>query len=250
MITGKTKAVVMFDAANCVVKDLAVIGDKEQYPGYGIELRGNCVGCIISGVYVKGISDGGVRLDTCSNCILTNSVFEDCGGGSANVTRGSSGTMIGNVISNNTFLNAQNAIWIHGAGTSVTGNTVLNASNCGVYAVDVTGEYTEDYGNSITGNMIQSSDVGVRLQSCFKTCVSGNSFIDCGTAIHLDSGGKQSVITGNMCVRGNGIASDYASGQYTIRVLGDNNLIAGNLILGKNYTDSGTGNTFADNKYQ
>ena len=53
-----------------------------------------------------------------------------------------------------------------------------------------------------------------------------------------------------MCVRGNGIASDYASGQYTIRVLGDNNLIAGNLILGKNYTDSGTGNTFADNKYQ
>ena len=82
---------------------------------------------------------------------------------------------------------------------------------------------------------------------------------------------KEVVITGNQCSEntkygiyayGSSYATDgaivgntvykqktYEPNQYSIYINGTNNLIANNMIWGKNYTNSGTGNTFVNNKY-
>ena len=78
----------------------------------------------------------------------------------------------------------------------------------------------------------------------------GNTCNDGTSGILLNSNSENNTVIGNSCIRGTGTASDYTSYQYTIKVdNSNNNLIAGNNIMGKNYVDFGTGNTFANNKY-
>jgi|GEM_PF-6945952 len=106
---------------------------------------------------------------------------------------------------------------------------------------------------SITGNTIMDMGLcGIRFSGGNFT-VSGNMVIGCGTAgIQLD-GAVRSNITGNTVLRGTGLPADYTATQYTINLYGtsnNNNLISNNQIFGKNYVAAGgTGNTFANNKY-
>lgn len=90
--------------------------------------------------------------------------------------------------------------------------------------------------NTISGNHANDNDNGIRLFSQFGN---GNE-------------SRNNVIVGNTFIRGTGLAENYTSSQYTISVEGGgakNNLVADNLILGKNYVNSGSGNTFVNNKY-
>ena len=61
-------------------------------------------------------------------------------------------------------------------------------------------------------------------------------------------------ITGNTCIRGTGLTSDYTSSQYTIYLNGSENnynLIANNIIMGKNVVDESTSgnNSIYGNKW-
>lgn len=67
---------------------------------------------------------------------------------------------------------------------------------------------------------------------------------ECGIVCNAD----QSLIEGNICIRGSGTSADYSADQYTIMITGDNCLICGNLVLGKAVAVLGTGNTVINNK--
>lgn len=112
-------------------------------------------------------------------------------------------------------------IYLYGSpNNTIIWNTCNNNNNNGIYL------YNSD-SNTITGN----------------TCNINNA-----NGIYLYSN-NNNTITGNTCIRITGTSADYTSDQNTISVTGNNNLIVGNNIMGKNYTNSGTGNTFANNKY-
>ncbi len=76
-----------------------------------------------------------------------------------------------------------------------------------------------------------------------------NNVLVCNNLIYANQS------TANQCgifVSGdrNNVTDNYISAAVkSILASGDNNLIANNLIWGKNYTNSGTGNTFVNNKY-
>lgn len=83
--------------------------------------------------------------------------------------------------------------------------------------------------------------------------ISGNICYGNGeNGIYLYNYARRHTIVGNVCMRGTGLATDYNASQYTIQCnsQAEDNLIIGNSIMGKNYTDSGTNNTWVNNKYE
>lgn len=95
-----------------------------------------------------------------------------------------------------------------------------------------------------------SNNSGIYLNNSASNTITGNTCNNNNNnGIYLDSSNINNTITGNTCIRRTGTSADYTSDQNTISVTGNNNLIVGNNIMGKNYTNSGTGNTFANNKY-
>ena len=114
-------------------------------------------------------------------------------------------------------------IRIQGNCVLCAGNNICNNPNTGIY-VDMSEAIT------ISGNTINNNGFGIQMWSV-----------------------KNGIVSGNICIRGTGQASDYSSSQYTIYTNGSpnsNNLIVGNNIMGKNYVDNGTGNTWANNKFE
>lgn len=108
------------------------------------------------------------------------------------------------------------------------------------------------YSSTITGNVCKDNDgYGIYVNSGSNNTITGNICNDNGMGIYLYAA-SNNIITGNTCIRGAGEATDYTTAQYTIRIdntASKNNLVTGNNIMGKNYTSSGTNNTFANNKY-
>ena len=126
----------------------------------------------------------------------------------------------------------------------ITGNICNNNSSNGIYLED-----TQD--NSITENTCDGNYRGIYFSNSSNNIVTGNTCNNNNDGIYLSSSDNNTV-TGNTCIRGTGQSSDYTSRQYTIRVQStqsSKNLFVGNNIMGKNYTDDGTGNTWANNKY-
>lgn len=95
------------------------------------------------------------------------------------------------------------------------------------------------------------------FSECNDNTIVGNSFISppqfgrCGILLN---GSSRNLIAGNSAYIGSGDPADYTDAEYTIKLSGDSNndnLVIGNLIMGKNYiADGGTGNTFVNNKYE
>lgn len=108
-------------------------------------------------------------------------------------------------------------------------------------------------GCTINGNVCYDNGIGIQFISHAEQCsVIGNTCCDnFGAGISIDSGGV--VISGNTCFFGAGTPEDYVDDTGaaidTIRVSGSDNLVIGNLIPGKDYVNSGTNNTFVNNKY-
>ena len=131
----------------------------------------------------------------------------------------------------------------------VSGNVCCNNANTGI---EIAGSETNLPSNNVivTNNICNNNEVwGIKLYACDKSTVTSNICNDNDTNIIIGES-NNNTITGNTCIRGSGLPSDYTTTQCTIDCTGNNNLIVGNNIMGKNYTDSGTGNTWDNNKYQ
>lgn len=204
----------------CLVSDLMVDGNMSDYDGFR-----NC------GIYLDASSNNAITSNVVSNNISNGICIE---GSSFNA-------IIGNVCNNNgTGINFN----VGSGNNTATGNICSNNHpSCGIYLF-ISSE------NNITGNICNSNHSdGIAV-----TTGSNNNTITGNTCNNNNSRGIQisasnSTVAGNTCIRGAGASSDYTESQHTINAVGSNNLIVGNNIMGKNYTDSGTGNTWENNKY-
>ena len=127
---------------------------------------------------------------------------------------------------------------------TVTGNA-CNNNYGGIYL------NSSENSTTVTGNTCNNNDYGIFLSDSNNNTVTGNTCNNNNTGVRLFRSSNNTV-TGNTCIRGTGQASDYTSRQYTIVVAEsecENNLFVGNNIMGKNYVDSGTNSTWANNKY-
>ena len=131
----------------------------------------------------------------------------------------------------------------------ISNNTCINNSDSGIYMVG-NNVKTVLY-NIISENNCVENGTGITLKRVIGGLVTCNMVKENMTGISIEVS-DNCVVASNIAIRGNGTPSEYSSDQYTI--IADknsaNNLIIGNNIMGKNYVDGGTNNTWANNKYQ
>lgn len=172
---------------------------------------------------------------------------------------------------------------------AIRSNTITNCSETGIY-MQSGSNYASIYGNYCSGNRTGitisgqyntiSSNVcsinslhGIDLMCKQSVCTGNMCFSNSSNGIFVESdctqvdvtsnncynntnginnGGEMCCIVGNVCTRGTGQSTDYSSAQNTIlsNVSSQNTLFVGNNIMGKNYVDEGTNNTWANNKFE
>ena len=183
------------------------------------------------GIYLD-TSSGTIRYNTITeNFIQQNSQYGIC------QYNCSDSTITGNILEYN-----GNGIRLGGGSNNATGNIVNNNTKNGIYSGGAA--------NAIVGNVCNYNDIGIILSNGTRNAITGNTCFQNNQGIYLGSQSNNNTITGNTCIRENGASSDYTAMQYTIYLYSsNNNLVVGNNIMGKNYTNSGTNNTFANNKY-
>ena len=181
----------------------------------------------------------------CSGMTQNNTITGNtCNNNAVGITidnNSTNNTITGNTCNNN--VNYGITIDNNSTNNTITGNTCNNNVNYGIYLV------SNSTNNTITGNTCNNNDIGIAIDNnSTNNTITGNTCNNNLTGIYIS--GYNNTITGNTCIRGTGSSDDYATSQYTIQCYGSNNLITGNNIMGKNYVDNGTGNTWANNKYE
>lgn len=197
----------------CCVKNLQI---------YGITIPNNQLGIYIS--------------EDSNNNTIANNVFNNNYIGLD--VDSDTNLIVGNICNNNS-----NSLQIKGLNNVVTSNTCNENDNCCISC--------GCQNSLIVGNVCNNSVSGISISMSSNNVITSNTCN--GNDVGINSAfSNNNIITGNTCIRGTGESSDYTSSQYTIKLSSycSANLIVGNLIMGKNYVDSGTNNTFANNKYQ
>ena len=189
-------------------------------------------------------NQNGMYLDSSgNNTVAGNTCNDNSNNGIEMGTSGSNNTVTGNTCNNNKIgMNLRSS-----SNNAITGNTCNNNSSHGI-------TLSSSSNNAITGNTCNNnSSYGITLFSSSNNAITGNTCNNNSShGITLFSSSNNNTITGNTCIRGTGQPSDYTSSQETIQTFtnSSNNLIVGNNIMGKNYVESSTGNTWINNKYQ
>lgn len=157
-------------------------------------------------------------------------------------------------------------IYFSGAGGKIHHNTIISdGSKTGI-------QLTGGSEITISDNTVKGAWRGIETEGAKRVTVVNNTISGCARGICSGAAGyayflqiiarnlcvdneygivcqvDQSLIEGNICIRGSGTSADYSADQYTIMSNGDNCLICGNLVLGKAVAVSGTGNTVVNNK--
>ena len=214
--------VISCSAANCTISSLAIDGNKAAYPNEnnrGVYASQSAANIAVEDVVVQnsrdGIYLGGMTGGRITRCNITNS--------------GAFGI----------YLYSATAIDLSLNRIDTTGETAVFINGGKSIKVD---------GNTITGSV----NYGVRLIGSTTMCTLANNVcLDNAGGISLESASMCSV-SGNLCMRGSGTTEDYDSTKITIRATSasSNNIIAGNLVMGKDVEDSGTGNLVINNKFE
>lgn len=245
-----------------------------------IEISG-CTNVTISKIHIRTDSsvtdssnDTAIRIEQSYRCNIFDNIIED--GSSAVYLSGSSNCIVScNIFQNNYKGVSINTLPANSNGNIITGNVCTGAEGSGF-------NITSSYGNSaeyntISGNIAYGCNIGVYLSAsnnntvvgnclynnsvygiglntaCSSNSITGNSCIDNGIGINVGYSNNNNTVSGNTFMRGTGQVSDYSTSQYTIyveRSSSSNNLFVGNNIMGKNYVDNGTNNTWANNKFE
>ena len=140
---------------------------------------------------------------------------------------------------------SSNGIYLNNTTNSnVIGNICSNNDVGGVYGYNFTN-------STVIGNTCYNNNSGIYMYTSTNNTVTGNGCNNNERSIYISKSSNNTII-GNSCIKGDGTPSDYEPYQYSIQISSgsQNNLIVGNNIMGKNYVDNGTNNTWANNKYQ
>lgn len=202
--------------------------------------------CTVSDLFFDGQSDiytnknnTAVRLSGDSGRICNNRIAKNSNYGIS--YNGNHGIIMGNYV----FQNAL-GISFSGAYNEVNSNIVEDNAKSGISTGGFCG-----YATIADNVLVKNTEQGLNLFNYYNGTITGNTVINSGTGIKINGSVSGLVsVTGNTVFRGEGSPSDYTDDQYTISAECKNSLFTGNLILGKNYVDSGTGNTWANNKFE
>ena len=153
-----------------------------------------------------------------------------------------------NTISENNCNNNNNGMFLKSSSNNIVIGNTCNNNTDGIYFT------SSSDNNTFTGNVCNdNSNNGIYFNmSSNNTVIGNNCNNNNNNGIYVSRSSNNNTITSNTCIRGTGQTSDYTSNQYTIYVsssTASNNLFVGNNIMGKNYVDNGTNNTWANNKY-
>lgn len=238
--------------------------------GIGISLHSNdniIVGNICTdnfgGIYLKIASNNTITGNRCNNNGYYGGIYLYASANNAIVgneyTKNKTGITLGNKSKDNTLTgnncnnNTENGIYIndHSDNNTISSNTSSYNNNNSLYsAIEVS--FSDN--NAVTGNTCTSNGHGIRLYGGNNNTVTGNLCHNNNfSGVCLSRSSTNNMVTGNTALCGSGLESDYTVSKHTIYLQGTenkNNLIADNMIMGKNYTsEGGTGNTFVNNKY-
>lgn len=217
----------------------------ESFPGTGIEVDANdflsITNCECSGNKLSGItsySNGGSLL---GNYCHHNAVSGIGIAGSNTNVAGNLCCWNGYVVIDQEDILTTEApgILIEAYDCTVTGNSCKNNSKYGIYLGG-------DYSLSVSGNLTYGSPVGIYV-GCGSNSITGNTSDNCNIGIHISGEyTKNNSIVGNTVDKFMYNESDHS-------ILADstcsNNLISSNMILGKDVTNQGSGNTVINNKH-
>lgn len=275
----------LLSVTGCAIRNLTINGNKTTYTAAsnGINIgsssdnaiTGNICNNSSSGIYISSSSSSGniitgnicndnsvgINLYAANNNAITGNTCNNNSTG-INLNPSSNNTVTGNTCNNNT-----NGMFLHSDSDTITSNACNNNST-GIYLDSftnglVTGNVcnsNSSYGifvlasssdNTITGNTCNDNASGIYLGASSGNAITGNTCNN-NTNYGIYLGSSNGTVTGNTCICGTGQTSDYTSSQYTILTIAHafNNVIVGNNIMGKNYVDNGTNNTWANNKFE
>ena len=186
----------------------------------------------------------GININSTNNTVTGNTCNNNNNNNGINLSRGSNNTVASNTCNSN---NKCGISFGRGSNNTITGNACNNNNNNNGIELSRAND-----NNTITGNTCNNNDKGIYVGTgnSSNNTITGNTCSNNSSGIYLSSSDNDTV-TGNVCIRGTGQSSDYTNSQYTIYAASysTNNLIVGNNIMGKNYVDNGTNNTWANNKY-
>ncbi len=227
-----------------------------------IVINNVCQDNIGDGIYGSGVTMAVISSNVCYKNKAKTAAYSS-GNGISFKGNNSYVTIIGNTCRQNGTTSSVNG---NGSGIFLGGNSAyitVSGNTCADHAstssTNVSGIYAYGLsGSTINGNNCYNNMNGITLEASKSTTISGNScFSSTEKGIYVVGNTFGCTITGNTVMRGNGITNSYTATQYTIYMgniagsstQGRGNVVVGNCILGKNYTDAGESNTFANNKY-
>ena len=237
-----------------------------------VSLRGCGAATVIARKF-NGTSANGVISCSAANCTISSLAIDGNKGSYTNENnRGVYATTSAAnfTIEDISMQNSRDGIYIGGmTGGRITGCHIKNSGAYGVYvynaeAIDISHNHIDAAGETavlitggksvnVNGNTITGSgNYGARLIGSATMCtIVNNICLDNAGGISLEAVSMCNV-SGNLCMRGSGTPEDYDALKVTIRATAgaSNNIISGNLVMGKNIEDSGTGNLVVNNKFE
>ena len=239
-------SITLTTATYCCIKDLQFDGNKATYIGnynFGIYVSTNSHYTTILGNTSNNSSSTGIYVRDSNGCITSGNITSNNTAAGIRIYTVDTTVVSGNTSNNNnnigydlTYFN--NSIF--------SGNTSNNNSGRGIYLGR--SDNSTFSGNTINGNV----NKGIYVDLTDNSTIAGNTCYNNDYDIYLTSS-KRNTITGNACIRGTGLSTDYYSLQYTILLHGlgnNNNLISSNQCMGKAVViEGGTSNTEINNKF-
>lgn len=274
----QTEAGITFYGNNITFKNI-VIEDAKRY---GVHINNNSNNVIIKDSVFKNIESNGIYVQEKSNYHeYFNNYFENINSQSINTAKGLYNSSIHNnvfntfqwgaiviwgehtinndianlIISDNLIFNGLQTYSCYGikvnylSGTLIKGNNIKKVSD----GISIYGYASkrQTINNSVVGNVIDEClNLGISV-NCSMSNVIGNTISNCNqNHIACFQNADKCLISSNVCMNGEGNSSDYSGYPILASSGSSNNLFIGNVTFGKNYSDSGTNNTFVENKYQ
>lgn len=236
MFTGN--AVVNITASNATVMSMKIDGNRSEYSNnnnnsVNIHSDHNTICDIIcddnnTSIYISNGSYNIIKGNTGRNNMNRG----------VDISKGSHNTLNDNIWDKNLM----GIIISNGSNNTVSRNICSNSSS----GISMGGSMD----SVVIGNTCNNNSYGIALGSGGKNTITGNTCNNNNQGIFINTNSKNNTIVGNTCIRESGLTSDYTSAQHTINIAGSQNLVSSNNIMGKNYTDVGANNTFANNKYE
>lgn len=194
---------------------------------------------------ISNSSGNSVCVFTGKKSIISNNLLYNSSSNSLYLYSVENSEINGNIIDKITGSSNASLYLSYCENNNVNNNKISNSENIGIYI-------NNSNNNTFNGNnILETKSYGLNLyQNSIGNSVSGNTLYNTSGVV-LDSGVTQSLIASNVIRCGTGTSSDY-TGKYTICIKSGStkNLIVGNIMSGKNYTNSGSStNMFANNKY-